>query len=174
MKKARQIEFQKFQRKDRKEKKDIEKFSKQIERLNDQLSDFKRAGKGIEENTTSVNVEPRNPSCITSGPASVELKKEDHAVKSDEPFANVLPIQNEELTNDMTDGKIDASHHVSTANVSQVTEETVPNSHETEIMKGDTIRNGPCSSIDDVSKTNTNGAPGVDLSEGMCCYYPTI
>ena len=174
MKKARQIEFQKFQRKDRKEKKDIEKFSKQIESLDDQLSDFKRSDKRIEENITSVDSKPTNPSFTTSDPASVELKNDDLVVQSDEPSANVLPVQNEESTNDMTDGNIDASHQLSTANVSQIREDTVPNSRETEITKGDAIKNGFCSSINDVSKTNTNGTPGVVSSEGMCCYFQTI
>ncbi len=166
LKKARQIEFQKFQRKDRKEKKDIEKFCQQIKDLQDQLSDLKQSELCTGDNDTSMHVELTNSPPIAAGTASSDSKNDVYAVQPDEPSANILLVQNEKSSNNANDGNKVVSRDTSTENIPENKKEVVPDVHEAESMKTDAREIAVCSTTD-VSNPSTKEIPSVVSSEGM-------
>lgn len=148
MKKSRQIEYQKLQRKDRKEKKDSEKFSNQIKQLEDQLLELKRSEKYSKENDTIMEFETITAGDIIFGRDSIEKKIENQTEQSDDPSTNIVSVENGESTNVMND-------------------DAVPKSHETENTKGKPTKITLCASDSDASKINTNIISAVIFTEGM-------
>ena len=166
-KKARQIDFQKFQRKDRKEKKDIEKFSNQIKKLQEQLSDSETNLARSKENDTE-SMEPDVATSTDNSRDCIKKNADITANQSDDPSANIPSVKNGESTNVTNDGSLLTSDETKTGIATKNPEEIAPKAHETENVKGDESKTGFRSSSD-VSKTNTSGTSGLILSEGTRC-----
>lgn len=167
MKKARQIEYQKLQRKDRKEKKDIEKFSNQIKALEDQLSELKQSHNGIQDNNNTVmEFEAMSPGDILFRRDSIEKKIEIPIEQSDDPSTNIVSVENGEATNITNDGNLLPSDETSTLNVLKTMEETVCKVQETENMNLKPSKAALFGSVSDTTKVSTDGVSSVVFSEG--------
>ena len=177
MKKARQIEYQKLQRKDRKEKKDIEKLSKQIKTLEDQLSELKQSHNGIKDNNNTVmEFEAMSPGDILFRRDSIEKKIEIPIEQSDDPSTNIVSVENGEATNITNDGNLLASDETSTLKTSKTMEETVCKIQETENTNLKPSKAALCDSISDTTQININGVSSMVFSEGtwFVIFFPII
>jgi len=161
LKKARQIEYQKLQRKDRKEKKDIEKFSSHIKQLEDQLSDSNESDNNCIKDDTIMKFEAIPAGNILFDRDSIGKRIENRTEQSDDPSANIVSVENGESTNVKNDRSVLTSDEISTPNISK---NVVPKAHETENMKGKPTVT-LCASDSDVSKINTNGISIVICNE---------
>lgn len=167
MKKARQIEYQKLQRKERKEKKDIEKFSNRIKQLEDQLSELKQSDKCSRENGTIMKFETITSSGIIIGRDSNGKKPENRAEQSDDPSTNIVSVENGESTNAMADGNLLTSDESSTPNNPKNIENEAPKGHETENTKDKPSKVTLSASDSNVFKTNINALSTLIFNEGM-------
>ena len=168
MKKARQTEYQKLQRKARKEKKDAEKFLNHIKQLDDQLSDFKRSCKcSKEENDAITEFETLTPGDIIFGRDYIAKKIENRTEQSDDPSTNIVSVENGELANVINDGSLLTSDEIPTPNNLKSTASGVPKAHGAENIKGKPTEETLCASDSDVSKIHTNGISAVLFNEGM-------
>lgn len=159
-KKARQIEFQKFQRKDRKEKKDIEKFLNQIKNLEDCLSELKRKDKPSEEKDNSMETDAIETGDV--GRISIAQQSENQSAQSDGAHpskastATNTPMESKSNGNTVT---IDATV---TVNVTENAKDSTSNAQETADKKETEDGVGLSSSID--------SCQSMTLSEGMMCF----
>eukprot|EP00536_Pseudo-nitzschia_multiseries_P011588 jgi/Psemu1/206266/e_gw1.404.13.1 len=109
LKKARQIEFQKLQRKDRKEKKDIEKFTKGIKQLEAQLSQLKRSDQMKKTSSSGMGFETMAPREVILGHDSLKRNIENQTEQSDDQSTNILFAENGESVNTVNDDNSQSS-----------------------------------------------------------------
>ena len=165
MKESRRIECQKLQRKDRKEKKDIEKLSNQIKELKHQLLELKQTeNKSIKENDSIMEIETTTPAGILLGRDSVE-KRPNPPEQSDDPSTNIVSVENGESINTASDGILLTSDDASTSKVSKSVEDGPSLSKEnvTAEIKSIATKVTLCASKSEVS----TGVASSSVNEGM-------
>ena len=169
MKKARQIEYQKLQRKDRKEKKDIEKFANTIKNLEDQLSELKRRDKSNQSSGTMMEFETMIPADIIFGRDSIETTKiGNRSEQSDDPSTNIVSVENGESVNISNDESLPTCDETSIPNSSKnATESAVQKADELEKVKGEPTNVTICPSETDIAKIKTNKTSATMFNEGM-------
>jgi len=150
LKKARQVEFQKLQRKDRKEKKDTEKFTNSIIQLEFNLSQLKRKDQTKKSNSTIMEFESTFP-----GRDSIKKKKEDRAEKSDDPSTNIVSLEDGESAN-----TINADVPSNSNETTNISKNLTGNAYHTTVAKNKSKGNTTeviCVAAGDMSKAKMEG-----------------
>ena len=170
LKKARQIEHQKLQRKERKEKKDIDKFSNHIMQLENRLSELRRSDKLMDNHGAVMEFERMPQDNIIFGRDSIEKKTDIRTEQSDDPSANIVSVENDESGNDRI-----LPDEMPAPNISKNAENLAEKGHESSV-KGKQTNYLLCPSATNTSKLDANETSPLTLGEGMssvnfCCCW---
>mmetsp|Transcript_20188 Transcript_20188/g.41918 ORF Transcript_20188/g.41918 Transcript_20188/m.41918 type:complete len:734 (-) Transcript_20188:673-2874(-) len=160
LKKARQIEHQKLQRKERKEKKDIDKFSNHIMQLENRLSELRRSDKLMDNHGAVMEFERMPQDNIIFGRDSIEKKTDIRTEQSDDPSANIVSVENDESGNDRI-----LPDEMPAPNISKNAENLAEKGHESSV-KGKQTNYLLCPSATNTSKLDANETSPLTLGEG--------
>jgi len=116
LKKARQVEIQKLQRKDRKEKKDIEKFTTSIKQLEDQLLQFNHSHRTENSIRTKIGLEAMAPREVVVGKNSVDKETENRRERSD-MSTKTIPVEHGKSVNAVNDKNLRTSDQTTKGNI---------------------------------------------------------
>jgi hypothetical protein len=174
-KKARQIENQKLQRKERSERKNIEKFTSNIQDIEEQLSELKCQDKTNLASETITEFEAVVPADIIVGRDSIENTKMMNRIdQSDDPSTNMVSVENGESANNLIndEGLPTRGETCSPDSLKNDADNTIQNVHDLDNVKDEppSIILGPSETSEtNITKYETDNLSDLVLNEGMCC-----
>ncbi|MGK3742463.1 MAG: hypothetical protein ACI90V_009319 [Bacillariaceae sp.] len=173
-KKARQIENQKLQRKERSERKNVEKFTSNIKDIEEHLSELKCQDKTNLTSETITEFEAVVPADIIFGRDSIENTKMMNRIdqSDDDPSTNMVSVENGESANNTIndDGPPTRGETCSPDSLkNDADDNTIQNVHGLDNVKDEptSIILGPSETI--IIKNETNNLSDLVLNEGMLC-----